>query len=129
MDCRQAQDEILERLNEHRSEDIPHTAGCPSCAEFARRHSALDARLSNALMPPELSANFRSTLKSRIRRESPSIWPDALPDIVHFGSCAAATLLCALLLPFAAGPVVAVGGTATAITYVLITAARIWFEA
>ena len=78
---------------------------------------------------PRLSANFRSTLKSRIRPESPSIWPDALPDIVRFGSCAAATLLCALLLPCSAGPVVAVGGTATAITYVLFTAARIWLEA
>src|SRR4051795_6320274 len=116
MDCREAQDEILERLNEHRSDATTHIAACPACAEFARRHRTLDARLSNALIPPELSANFRSTLKSRIRRESPSIWPEVLPDIVHFGSCAAATLLCALLLPFAAGSVLAVGGIATAIT-------------
>ena len=51
-----------------------HQRECAACAEFARRHRALDSRFSNALIPPELSANFRSRLKSRIRRESPSIW-------------------------------------------------------
>ena len=135
MDCRQAQDEILELLDERRSVDIP--------ARVARRtwqavrpvrrswprQTALDARFGEILTPPEFSASFRSTLKHRIRRESPGLWPDALPDIVHFASCAAATVLCAVLLPFAAGAVLAAGATATAITYLLITAARIWFEA
>jgi hypothetical protein len=124
MDCRQAQDEILEGLGADE-----HIAVCPVCAEFARRQKALDARLSAVLTPPELSATFRSNLKARIRRESPRMWPDVLPDLVHFASCAAATVLCAVLLPFAAGAVLAAGAVATVITYLLITAARIWFEA
>ena len=134
MDCGQAQEEILELLDERPSVAIParideHLAVCPACAAIAARQRALDARFGAILTPPELSASFRATLKQRIRRESPGMWPDALPDIVHFASCAAATLLCAVLLPFAAGPVLAAGAIATAITYLLITAARIWFEA
>jgi hypothetical protein len=134
MDCRQAQDELLELLDERPSVNIPermnaHLAVCPGCTAFVARQRALDARFGAILTPPELSASFRATVKKRIRRESPRIWPDALPDIVHFASCAAATVVCAALLPFAAAPVLAAGGTATVITYLLITAARIWFEA
>jgi predicted anti-sigma-YlaC factor YlaD len=134
MDCRQAQDEILNRLDEGSSVNIPgsideHLATCPACTAFAASQAALDTRFAAILTPPELSASFRSTLRSRIRRESPTLWPDALPDIVHFASCATATVLCAILLPFAAGPVLAAGATATVMTYLLITAARIWLEA
>src|SRR5690242_14893150 len=102
MDCRQAQDEILELLDERPFVLVPehidaHLADCRDCKAFVARQSAVDARLSAILTPPELSATFRPSLRNRIRRESPSVPLDLLPDIVHFGSCAAATLLCALL--------------------------------
>jgi hypothetical protein len=38
-------------------------------------------------------------------------------------------LLCAALLPFATGPVLAVGTAITAGSYVLVLAARIWLDA
>jgi len=134
MDCWQAQDEILSLLDEPSSLTIPasiaeHLSACPACTAFLATQTALDTRFAALLTAPELSASFRSTLRSRIRRESPTLWPDALPDIVHFASCAIATVLCAILLPFAAGPVLAAGAAATLMTYVLITAARIWLEA
>jgi hypothetical protein len=44
-------------------------------------------------------------------------------------TCLAATVLCAALLPFGAGPVLAAGVLVTAATYILILAARIWLEA
>jgi len=134
MDCRQAQDEVLGLWDERPSVNVPeriaaHMAACPACTEFVGRQTALDARFAASLTPSELSASFRSTLKKRIRRESPRIWPDALPDLVHLASCAAATVICAALLPFGAVPVLVAGGTATGITYLLITAARISLEA
>jgi hypothetical protein len=48
---------------------------------------------------------------------------------VHFASCAAATIACAVLLPFAAGPVLGIGAVATMITYLAMVAARNCFEA
>src|SRR4051812_17222909 len=127
MDCREAQDEILERLSGEGARAVEeHVAGCPDCAAFSARQAAVDARLGAALRPPELSAAFRSKLRQRIRRES-RLWPETLPDLVHFASCAAATILCAVLLPFAAGPVLGIGAVATVITYVVMVAARVWF--
>lgn len=106
-----------------------HLAGCAACSAFLARHRALDRELAAMLEPPALSPNFRAGLRQRIRSESPKLWPEALPDLVHVGSCLAATAVCAALLPFAAGPVLAIGATVTGATYVLILAARIWLDA
>src|ERR1044072_7183148 len=106
MDCREAQEEILEMFDGAPSAEVhAHLAGCPACAAFAARQSALDRDLAAMLEPPQLSPEFRSSLRRRIRREAPKLWPEALPDIVHVTSCLAATILCAILLPFSVGPV------------------------
>lgn len=129
MDCRQAQEEILEMFDGATSPDLEaHLAACRECAAFLARQAALDRELSAMIEPPALSPGFRTGLRERIRRESPKIWPQALPDIVHVGSCLAATGICAVLLPFGAGPVLAAGVLVTAATYVPILAARLWLE-
>ena len=131
MDCRKAQEEILESLAG--GDVVPveidaHVAACPDCAAFAAKQTALDIRLSVALKPPELSPAFRSVLRKRIRRETKRLWPEWLPDLVHFASCGLATLLCAFLLPFAATTILSIGAAVTIVAYLLMTAVRISFE-
>jgi hypothetical protein len=130
MDCRQAQDEILEMFDGSPSAEAhAHLAGCVACSEFFARQSALDRDLGGLFDRPRLSPGFRSGLRSRIRQESPKAWPEALPDIVHVGSCLAATVVCAAVLPFGAAPVLAIGAMVTGATYCLILAARLWLDA
>lgn len=129
MDCRQAQEQILEMFDGATSPELEtHLAGCRECAAFLARQVALDRELSEMIEPPALSPGFRTALRERIRKESPKIWLQALPDIVHVGTCLAATGACAALLPFGPGPVVAAGVLITAATYLPMLAARIWLE-
>jgi predicted anti-sigma-YlaC factor YlaD len=133
MDCRTAQDAILESFDHvGRSEGLPaiesHLAGCAACAAFAARQEALDGRLGQALAPPELSAGFRNALRKRIRREAMHVWADSLPDKVHFASCGLATVLCAVLLPFQATTVLSAGTAATIVTYLMLMTVRTLFE-
>jgi anti-sigma factor RsiW len=130
MDCRLAQEEILELFDGAASEEArAHLAGCAECAAFAARQAALDRELSEMFQPPELSPNFRAGLRRRIRSESPRLWPEALPDLLHVGGGLAATIVCAAVLPFGAGPVLAAGAMVTGASYVVILAARSWLEA
>src|SRR5947208_12761088 len=129
MDCRKAQEEILEAIESDRPAQIDaHVAACPACAAFAAHQKALDAKLSAALPPPELSPAFRANLRKRIREETVHAWPEWLPDALHFASCGVATLLCALLLPFDASSIFGAGAAVTLMTYVVLTAFRIFFE-
>jgi anti-sigma factor RsiW len=133
MDCRETQDEILSLFDESPSPELQrrieeHVAQCPGCASFVEQQRSLDAGMGALLQPPELSPAFRQELRRRIRRERLRDWTETLPDLVHLCSCAAATVLCAILLPFAAGPVLGVGAAATAATYLVLTAVRMWME-
>jgi anti-sigma factor RsiW len=131
MDCRQAQEEILEMFDGSPAAEVSaHLAGCAACTAFLAQQSALDRELATMFgEAPQLSSTFRAELRGRIREESPKLWPEALPDIVHVGSCLAVTGLCAAVLPFSAGPVLAIGATVTGATYCLILATRLWLDA
>jgi predicted anti-sigma-YlaC factor YlaD len=133
MDCQHVQEAILDAFDEPASAAAPdtiaaHLAGCPACATFAVRQQALDAQLSATLVPAGLSPGFRAALRRRIDLETRRLRLDALPDLVHFASCGAATLLCVVLLPFDAWMIAATGATAALSTYVLLAAARHSFE-
>jgi hypothetical protein len=148
MDCRKVQEEILESfekasfdnasfdnasIDKAMSADIQaeidaHLAACPACAGFARRQKTLDARLAATLIPPELNPAFRTVLRQRIHRETMRLWPDWLPDLLHFATCGVTTLFCALLLPFGASAIFGAGAAATVMTYILLTALRVSFE-
>jgi len=130
MECREAQERILEMFDGTSSPELEaHLASCPECAAFLARQAALDRELSVMLEPPELSPGFRQVLRGRIRQETPKLWSQALPDLVHVGACLAATGICAVALPFGAAPVLAAGVLVTAATYLPILAARLWLEA
>jgi anti-sigma factor RsiW len=105
-----------------------HIAGCPACSAFAARQQAVDMRLRGMLVPPEMSPAFRPALRRRIRQETAELWTDFLPDKVHFVSCGLATAVCAVVMPFSVASVLSLGATATAATYVLMTAVRNLFE-
>jgi len=133
MDCRDAQEAILDFLDRAAPTARPaevdaHIAGCPACTAFAVRQQALDIRLRGLLVPPETSPAFRPVLRRRIRRETIELWADSLPDKLHLVSCGLATVVCAVVMPFSVASVLTVGATATAATYVLLTAVRNLFE-
>jgi anti-sigma factor RsiW len=133
MDCRDVEEAILDSLEDagasgRQGEIEAHLSGCPACTAFAARQSSVDARLSRMLVPPEMSPEFRKVLRKRIRRETMQLWTDSLPDKVHFLSCGIATVMCAILMPFHPAAVLSIGAAATGVTYVLMTAARTFFE-
>ena len=101
----------------------------PSSGVFSRAEPPRCGSTEDAFDPPALSPDFRASLRRRMRSEAPRLWPEALPDFVHVASCLLATVVCAIVLPFGAGPVLAIGVLVTAATYVLILAARLWLEA
>ena len=133
MDCQRVQESILEALagthdGRPRHDVDRHLAACDVCTAFLARHERLDAQLERMLAAPPLSARFRPALRSAIRRDRSAVPPDSLPDIVHFASCGAATLLAAALLPVDAVAVVAAGAVLALLTYVPLTLTRSSFE-
>jgi predicted anti-sigma-YlaC factor YlaD len=133
MDCRNVEEAILDSLEKaagasRQLEIDAHLSGCPACTAFAVRQRRVDARLSSMLVPPEMSPEFRTVLRKRIRREAMQLWADSLPDKVHFLSCGIATVMCAILMPFHPAAVLTTGAAATGLTYVLMTAVRTFFE-
>src|SRR6266542_4089546 len=129
MDCQTVQEDILDSFEEPRSALIQreidaHVADCLACSRFAANQRTIDARLSALLMPPEMSSAFRSILLKNIRRERKRFWSEALPDIVHFVSCATATAVCTVLLPFGTALIFGAGTVAALLTYVLLTVVR-----
>lgn len=134
MHCDDIQEAILESFDEAPAPELrrqidAHVSGCAACAAFARRQARLDATLSVALQPPASSPAFRSTLQRTIRRDTLRAWFEALPDLVHFISCGAATLACAVVLPLDTAVVLATGTIGTAFSYMALTVLRDSFDA
>jgi hypothetical protein len=122
MDCKTAQEQILESLAEIRScvntPDLEtHLAGCEACWNFSETQFMLDLQLSAAISAPPLSAAFRFSLAKRLRREPLEVWPEFLPALAHVVGCSCATALCLFVLPFAAGPVMLAGLAFTLVTW------------
>ncbi len=122
MDCRQTQARILDSLAEFRPVEYTpemraHLAGCGECRNFSEAQFALDRQLSAAISAPSLSPLFRSSLAARLRRERLSVWPEFLPDVAHLAGCLCATVLCLVVLPFAARPVLLAGLSFTLVSY------------
>jgi len=129
MDCHSAQEMILESLDEVAPAEarrilLAHVKECVSCAQFAERQALIDRGLAEVLIPPVVSTTFRQALRRRIASSAGRPWPDWLPDAVHFISCGTVTGLCAVLLPFDATTVLTLGVVGTALTHILLAAAR-----
>lgn len=130
MDCQRVQEAILDAFGEPgatRHTIDAHVASCPSCAAFAARQRALDARLGALLAPPALSPAFRAGLRQRIRQDAqpaPRGWMDAMPDVLHLASWGVATAAGMVLLPFDGVTIAGVGTLAAALSYLLLMVVR-----
>jgi len=134
MDCREAQEQILESLAETQSvvntPDLnTHLTSCNACRTFSETQFRLDLQLSAVISVPPLSPAFRVSLAKGIRREPLSVWPEVLPDVAHVVGCVCATALCLLMLPIPAGSVMLAGLVFTLVTYFVQAALRGSLEA
>ena len=96
MDCREAQEQILESLTEPRlggnsAELDHHLAECDNCRRFFETQRHLDLQLGLAISAPPLSPQFRKSVMEKARREPYSIWHELLPDKAHWAGCVCAT--------------------------------------
>jgi predicted anti-sigma-YlaC factor YlaD len=130
MECARIQDELLESLIEPRPAAVQamidaHLPTCATCERFAATQARLDAGLRAVLQPAAMSPRVRALVRERIRRDGvPTLWPDYLPDLVHFASCGIVTMVALVMLPFSAATVIAVGGGMTMISHAALNAAR-----
>jgi hypothetical protein len=88
----------------------------------------LDAMLTTALVPPELSSRFRTSLARRLDEPTRSFASDALPDILHLASGAILTAFAASAASEGIVMVVAVGTMATTASYFLLAMLRNSFD-
>lgn len=129
MDCERIQEDVLESLIEPHPPAIhaaieAHLRTCKACARFAAQQTRVDASLRAALAVPMLSPRVRAIVRQRIRREPSSVWPDWLPDVVHFASCGLVTIVSLVVLPFNPAVVLALATGATMLSHALLTAAH-----
>lgn len=129
MNCREAQEQILEALTEpHLGQDSDvldrHLGECDNCREFLETQRRLDLQLSLAISAPDLNPQFRDAVMARVRRQPHSLWPESLPDIAHLIGCFCATILCFWLLPFSAGSICLAGLVLSFATYFVQSVVR-----
>ena len=118
MDCREAQEQILDPAAANTPGLAAHLSSCEACRSFAQKQARLDAELTAAIPPPSLSKSFRKSLMKKVRREPLSVWPAFLPDVAHLVGCAIAIAVCLVMLPLPAGSVTLGGLAFTIVTYV-----------
>ena len=129
MDCREAQEQILESLTEPRlsrssAELDHHLAACDNCRRFVETQRHLDLQLSFAISAPPLSPRFRQSVIENLRRESQNIWRESLPDKAHLAGCLCATALSICVLPYSAGSIFLAGLVFTLATYFVQSVVR-----
>jgi anti-sigma factor RsiW len=134
MTCFEAEELLLESLDESLTAQAArsldgHVAGCAACTAFAARLRSVDTALTAALAPPPLSPLLAPAIRTRQRQERRNAMAGSLPDLIHMGGCAVATVLSAVLLPVEASVTLGVGLVFTCVSYVLMIVVRSSLEA
>ena len=129
MTCAQAEEHLLESIDDPLPADVQraidrHVASCAACATFAARLRALDTQLAAALPPLTAPESIAVGVRRKVRKGRVSTLSDNLPDVIHLGGCAAATLVSAALLPVEAPTTLAAGAAFTCFTYVVMAVVR-----
>ncbi len=129
MECAEIQELILESFatvssRETRARVDAHLATCTDCTRFVLVQKALDQRLSALAVPLTIPSMSRTELRLRLRQEAPAVHADLLPEMVHFGSFAVATLVMAAVLPVSPLTVTGLGVLLAAGSYVLLSLVR-----
>ena len=133
MDCREAQEQILESLTTPRLSGNSagldhHMAECDKCRCFLEAQLRLDLQLSLAISAPTLNPQFQKILMKKARREPYPVWDDLLPDKAHWAGCVCATALSIWILPFSLGSTFLAGSAFTLATYFIQSAFRAALE-
>ena len=133
MTCAEAEELILERFDAPLDADGQralegHLAHCVACRELQRTQRALDASLTRFHTAPALSPEFDSGLRRMVAVEKRRALREYLPDLLHLGGGLATSLVCAWLLPFSPGAVLAVGAASTLSAYLLLVFLRSLFD-
>ncbi len=134
MTCAQAEDHLLESIDEPLAADLRravdrHVSSCTSCATFAARLRAVDAQLVAALPPIAAPESIAMGVRRQQRRDHASTLTDSLPDVIHLAGCSIATVLSAMLLPIDPQVTLAAGVAVTGFTYVVMAVVRSSLEA
>ena len=129
MGCEHCQEAILDSFDERLPVSLAeaveaHMAACVGCAEFAARQRAIDRGLARSFIAGPPSARVREAVRRRIRDDRTRVWSGWVLDAVHFGSCAAVTGLCAILMPDDAPLVLGLGAVAATLTHMVLAAAQ-----
>jgi anti-sigma factor RsiW len=125
MNCEQVRQTVLESFDgpiraEFRLAMDDHLATCDACRRFAEVQRMIDARLTEALPPPSLSAGFRRSLQQKLMDDPVApTWSESLPDIAHLAGCAFAIILLLAVLPHYSRAILVAGGGFTLVTYFL----------
>lgn len=134
MTCAQAEEYLLESIDEplpvevRRAVDL-HVSSCAGCGAFATGLRAVDLELVAALPPVAAPASIAAGVRRQQRSDRLAVLADSLPDVIHLGGCAAATILSAALLPIEASVTLAAGVAFTCFTYVVMAVVRWSLEA
>jgi hypothetical protein len=101
MPCAEFQDlliEYAELAGEARARVDTHVAQCSGCGEFLEALSAVDEGLGAKFGGRrEVSAEFQSTVQTRVRRESAIRRPSPIPELLDFIGWGAIVALIGLL--------------------------------
>jgi putative zinc finger protein len=133
MQCHDIQELILASFedalpSEARARIDAHVHTCADCSRFALVQKTLDDRLTTLLVVPAISPASRSALRAKIHKDAAPGRADALPEIVHFGSFAIATLVMMAVLPVSPTLVASLATTLALASYVLLSAVRDSFD-
>ena len=134
MNCEQMRQTVQESFDGPIRADLRlamdnHLATCDACRHFAEVQQMVDARLTEALAPPSLSAGFRRSLLQNLEDHpiAPT-WSESLPDIAHLAGCALAILVLLLVLPQYSRTLLVTGAGFTTVTYFLQAVLRTSLE-
>jgi hypothetical protein len=102
MDCTQAQDLVLDELDDALEPRVQHElrrhlGGCGTCTAFATLQRRLDAELRDSAPTLALDGSFRLALNRRLAVQQP--WPEWLPEAAYLLGAVLATGVSAVALP------------------------------
>ena len=134
MTCVEAEEVLLDSLDDDVAHDArcaldAHVASCGSCAEFAARMRAIDRQLVAVLPLPMPGPAMAGRVRDRQREERRNVLVASLPDLMHLGGGAVATLATAALVPVHTPWVLAIGILSTCVTYAMLAVMRMSLEA
>jgi len=103
MDCEQLHDLILEACEgavspEARRRMESHLAGCTDCRAFFAAQRDLDARLSRAIAPPQLSPHFKRRVLAAIESQPEGLRLGDFLEVLDWIGCAGLALAAVFLL-------------------------------